>query len=106
MKEVREAWTGLKDELKEMYLYILLKRFCEWSEDKLQLYWLKWKYRKIDPDLCCCGQSLNRPDRQYDSICQYGGCKSAKEYAFECDIIARDIRKNAKDELNKALNEL
>lgn len=38
----------------------------------------KWKYRNIDPELCCCGDQIGRGG----SICAHGGCRSAKEYAI------------------------
>ena len=53
------------------------------SEDKRMLrrlyeLWLEWKYRNVDPELCCCGDTIG----QGGSICYHGGCRSAKEYAI------------------------
>ncbi len=42
-----------------------------------RLYWT-WKYRNVDPDLCCCGDRIGCGS----SICRHGGCRSAKEYAI------------------------
>jgi len=36
------------------------------------IYWT-WKYRHIDPDLCCCGGMISDA-RPGDSICAHGGC--------------------------------
>jgi len=44
----------------------------------------KWKYRHIDPEVCCCGEMLTKPNKHLDSICCHGGCRSAKEYAISC----------------------
>ncbi len=44
--------------------------------------WLTWKYRKIDPNLCCCGCELG----QGGSICHHGGCRSMKEYCITTEI--------------------
>ena len=45
--------------------------------------WLaQWRYRKIDPDLCCCGSQMG----QGGSICHHGGCRSAKEYAITREL--------------------
>lgn len=45
--------------------------------------WLAlWRYRKIDPDLCCCGSQMG----QGGSICHHGGCRSAKEYAITREL--------------------
>jgi hypothetical protein len=41
--------------------------------------YFEFKYRNIDPDLCCCGDSLSRK-KTFDSICAHGGCRSMKEY--------------------------
>lgn len=46
---------------------------------------LSFKYRHIDPEMCCCGNQIaNDP---YDSICQHGGCRSAKKY-----MISREMK--------------
>ena len=39
--------------------------------------WLKWKYRKIDENICCCGGDI----RHTSSSC-IASCRSAKEYAM------------------------
>jgi hypothetical protein len=44
--------------------------------------WLAWRYRKIDPNLCCCGDWIG----QGGSICGHGGCRSAKEYAISREM--------------------
>lgn len=44
----------------------------------LYALWLKWRYRKVDPELCCCGDVMG----EGGSICGHGGCRSAKEYAI------------------------
>jgi hypothetical protein len=41
--------------------------------------YFEFKYRNIDPDLCCCGDSLSR-EKGFDSICAHGGCRSMKEH--------------------------
>ena len=43
---------------------------------------LSWKYRRVDPDLCCCGSQMG----QGGSICHHGGCRSAKEYAITREL--------------------
>lgn len=44
--------------------------------------WLAfWRYRKIDPNLCCCGSQMGCGG----SICYHGGCRNAKEYAIKSD---------------------
>lgn len=43
---------------------------------------LSWKYRKIDPDLCCCGSQMGRGG----SICHHGGCRSAREHAIDREV--------------------
>ena len=42
---------------------------------------LRWKYRRLDPDVCCCGNLISRA-KPYDSICAHGGCRSLKEYCI------------------------
>lgn len=46
---------------------------------KILLFRAKWKYRNVDPDLCCCGGNISQ-SKPFDSICQFSGCRSAKEY--------------------------
>lgn len=46
---------------------------------------LGWKYRKVDPDLCCCGSHIG----QGGSICSHGGCRSAKEYAIASELCGK-----------------
>jgi hypothetical protein len=41
-----------------------------------------WKYRNIDPELCCCGDQMG----EGGFMCHYGGCRSAKEYAITCYV--------------------
>jgi hypothetical protein len=50
----------------------------------LQRIWLYWKFRNIDPSVCCCGETLGTGG----SICYHGGCLSAKEY-----IISKKLEK-------------
>jgi hypothetical protein len=45
------------------------------------LKYLDWKYRNIDPNICCCGSNMNE-SKAWDSVCNHGGCRSAKEYAI------------------------
>lgn len=52
-----------------------MKRFIK------RLYFL-WKYRNVDPDLCCCGCNIGTGG----SICHHGGCRSAKEYAITSQV--------------------
>lgn len=42
----------------------------------------RWKYRKIDPKLCCCGSIIG----EGGSLCHHGGCRSAKEYAISSEL--------------------
>lgn len=51
-----------------------MSRFENW----LKSLYLKWVYRFVDEDLCCCGSYMG----QGGSICGHGGCRSAKEYAM------------------------
>jgi hypothetical protein len=44
--------------------------------------WLNWKYRKQDPDVCCCGCMLGHGG----SICHHGGCRSMKEYVITTEM--------------------
>lgn len=55
----------------------MFKRLCE--------RWLKWKYRKYDDDLCCCGETMG----EGGSICAHGGCRSATEYAITSELDKR-----------------
>jgi hypothetical protein len=42
-------------------------------------HWIaKWKYRHVDPNLCCCGDMMGKGG----SICHHGGCRSMKEYCI------------------------
>lgn len=44
---------------------------------RLRLAWLRFRFRRIDPLLCCCGSNIG----QGGDICRHGGCRSAKEHA-------------------------
>lgn len=44
--------------------------------------YLNWKFRKVDPEICCCGEMYGTGG----SICAHGGCRSAKEYAITCSL--------------------
>ncbi len=44
-------------------------------------FYFRWKYRDVDPGVCCCGTRMSEVS-PYDSICAHGGCRSAKEYAI------------------------
>lgn len=55
-------------------IFLYRKRF--WRR-----WYAHWKYRHVDPNLCCCGCEMGTGD----SICFHGGCKSAKAYAIEKD---------------------
>lgn len=39
---------------------------------------LRWKHRKIEDDLCCCGATIG----EGGDICGHGGCRSAKDYVI------------------------
>lgn len=47
-----------------------------------QMAFLMWKYRKMDPDLCCCGRVMS----MVDNVCEDHGCRSAKEYAITQEL--------------------
>lgn len=53
------------------------------ARQRIALVYFRWKYRGIDPDLCCCGGKLSEA-KPWDSICAHGGCRSAKDYAIAC----------------------
>jgi hypothetical protein len=44
----------------------------------LKLRYYEWRYRKVDPNLCCCGSLM---DNSTYYACE-GRCRSAKEYAI------------------------
>lgn len=44
--------------------------------------WLEWKYRKHDPELCCCGEMIG----DGGSICAHGGCRSAVEWCVTSQV--------------------
>lgn len=47
-------------------------------------FYRRWKYRSVDPDLCCCGQMMSHTNPSFDSICQHaGGCRSMKDYLIK-----------------------
>lgn len=54
--------------------------------DKALLLRLKWKYRSIDPGLCCCGSMIG----EGGDICHHGGCRSAVEYAIHYELEKRN----------------
>ncbi len=47
---------------------------------RIKLFYLKFKYRDIDENLCCCGDEIGKGG----SICNHGGCRSSKEYIISC----------------------
>lgn len=49
-----------------------------WNAEFWKGWVARWKYRKIDPELCCCGTNMG----EGGSVCGHGGCRSAKEYAI------------------------
>lgn len=51
---------------------------------KLHKLYLRFKYRKYDDTICCCGASIGSGG----DICYHGGCRSLKEY-----IITKEIEK-------------
>ena len=53
-----------------------------WNAEFWKTWIARWRYRKIDPDLCCCGSQIG----EGGSICGHGGCRSAKEYAVSCEV--------------------
>lgn len=52
-----------------------------WTNQWWRVLKAKWRYRKIDPEICCCGCMIG----EGGDICYHGGCRSAKEYAIECE---------------------
>jgi len=76
MKNPRESLNKIQTKVRDLARG--LKR-------PLLLCYYRWKYRNIDPDICCCGEMLSQA-RPYDSICAHGGCRSAKEYAITCAL--------------------
>jgi hypothetical protein len=63
---------------------------------RIVLYFRKkyfgFKYRNVDPDLCCCGDSLSR-EKGFDSICAHGGFRSMKEYLITIAVYPSDKEK-------------
>lgn len=53
-----------------------------WNAEFWKSWLARWRHRKIDPDLCCCGSRMG----QGGSICHHGGCRSAKEYAITREL--------------------
>lgn len=53
-----------------------------WNSEFWKVWVARWKYRKICPELCCCGTQMG----QGGSICGHGGCRSVKEYAITRDV--------------------
>lgn len=52
--------------------------------DSLVSFYRRWKYRHVDPSLCCCGQMMSHTNQNFDSVCQHaGGCRSMKDYLIE-----------------------
>lgn len=49
-----------------------------WNAEFWKGWRAKWRYRNIDPDICCCGDMVGSGG----STCHHGGCRSAKEYAI------------------------
>lgn len=39
---------------------------------------LRWKHRRIEDDLCCCGATIG----EGGEICRHGGCRSAKDFVI------------------------
>lgn len=64
---IRRAWNA-------EFWNVLKRKPKEWRA--------RWRHRKIDPDLCCCGSQMG----QGGSICHHGGCRSAREYAINCEV--------------------
>jgi hypothetical protein len=62
-------------------LIMKYKRFNTWMRRIIRSLWARWKYRNVDPDLCCCGGQLSKA-KPWDSICSHGGCRSMKEYCI------------------------
>lgn len=56
----------------------MLKRLYSW----LLLRHARWKFRHVDPNVCCCGCDLGTGG----DICAHGGCRSAKDYAISCHV--------------------
>ena len=52
-----------------------------WLRCLVRSLWARWKYRNVDPDLCCCGCQMSQA-KPWDSICAHGGCRSMKEYCI------------------------
>jgi hypothetical protein len=46
----------------------------------MRLLHARWKFRHVDPNVCCCGCDLGTGG----DICGHGGCRSAKAYAITC----------------------
>lgn len=49
-----------------------------WNGEFWRAWAARWKYRRIDADLCCCGEKMGSAQ----GMCHHGGCRSAKEYAI------------------------
>lgn len=52
-----------------------------------RVWLLKWKYRHIDKNLCCCGQYMTG-NMELDSICKHGGCYSMREHAIKQELFS------------------
>lgn len=53
-----------------------------WNAEFWKGWKVRWRHRKIDPDLCCCGCMMG----EGGSICHHGGCRSAKEHAIASEM--------------------
>lgn len=56
-----------------------------WNAEFWTMLPLRWEYRHIDPDECCCGCTIG----EGGDICGHGGCRSAKEYAISTRLLER-----------------
>lgn len=52
-----------------------------WNAEFWKGWRSRWRYRNIDPELCCCGDTIGSGG----SICHHGGCRSAKEHAISTE---------------------
>lgn len=51
-----------------------MNKITRWFKSK----WFDWKYRNIDPDVCCCGGSIS--SKAYGGYGCIAGCMSQKEH--------------------------
>jgi len=80
-----DGWVGYFWDSKKCLLYLFLIPYVGLKincKPVKRFYLERWKYRKYDDELCCCGEQMGHGG----SICYHGGCRSMKEYVVTCEM--------------------